>query len=103
MDSKSCGSFICELRKEKNLTQKEVAEKLNVSDKAISRWETGKGFPDVNSLMGLSELFNVTVNELLAGKRIDKDNLNEVVEENVIQVIESKEMSKNNNGKSTIN
>lgn len=91
MDSKSCGSFICELRKEKKLTQKEVAEKLNVSDKAISRWETGKGFPDVNSLMGLSELFNVTVNELLAGKRIDKDNLNKVVEENVIQVIESKE------------
>ena len=91
MDSKSCGDFIYELRKEKKLTQKELAEKLNVSDKAISRWETGKGFPDVNSLMGLSELFSVTVNELLAGKRIGNDNLNEIVEENVIQVIESKE------------
>lgn len=91
MDSKSCGSFICELRKEKKLTQKGLAKKLNVSDKAISRWETGKGFPDVNSLLGLSELFNVTVNELLAGKRIDNANLNEVVEENVIQVIEAKE------------
>lgn len=91
MDSKSCGNFIYELRKEKKLTQKELAEKLNVSDKAISRWETGKGFPDVNSLMGLSELFSVTVNELLAGKRIETENLNEIVEENVIRVIESKE------------
>lgn len=91
MDSKSCGNFICELRKEKKLTQKELAEKLNVSDKAVSRWETGKGFPDVNSLLALSELFDVTVNSLLAGKRIDAENLNEIVEENVIRVIESKE------------
>lgn len=91
MDSKYCGKFICELRKEKNLTQKDLAQKLNVSDKAVSRWETGKGFPDVNSLLALSGLFNVSVNELLAGQRIENEKLDEIAEENVIQVIESKE------------
>ena len=91
MISKNCGEFICELRKEMNLTQKELAQKLNVSDKAISRWETGKGFPDVNSLMALSEFFGVSVNELLAGKQIEKENLIEITENNIINAIETKE------------
>ncbi len=91
MNSKNCGKFICELRKENNLTQKELSEKLNVSDKAVSRWETGKGFPDVNSLLALSEFFDISVNELLTGKRIESENFNAVVEENVIQAIEIKE------------
>ena len=69
MTSKECGNFISELRKEKKLTQKELAEKIIVSDKAVSRWETGKGYPDVTSLVSLSEYFDVSVNELLAGKR----------------------------------
>ena len=91
MTSTDCGKFIFELRKENNLTQKELAENLNVSDKAISRWETGKGFPDVNSLLALSEFFGVSVNELLAGKRIEEEKLTEIAEENVIQAIETKE------------
>ncbi len=91
MTSKNCGKFISDLRKEKNLTQKQLAEKLNVSDKAISRWETGKGFPDVNSLVSLSEFFGVSVNELLAGKRIEQENLTEFAEKNVIESIELKE------------
>lgn len=91
MTSKDCGNFIAELRKEKNLTQKELAKKLNVSDKAISRWETGKGFPDVSSLLALSEFFRVSVNELLAGKRIEEEKINEIAEKNVIQAIETKE------------
>lgn len=97
MTSKDCGIFITELRKGKNLTQKELAKKLNVSDKAISRWETGKGFPDVNSLLALSEFFGVSVNELLAGKVIEKDKLSEVAEKNVIDTIETneKEVKKN--------
>ncbi len=91
MTSKDCGKFICELRKENNLTQKELSEKLNVSDKAVSRWETGKGFPDVNSLLALSEFFGVSVNALLAGKRIEEEKLTEIAEKNVIQAIETKE------------
>lgn len=91
MTSNDCGKFIFELRKGKNLTQKELAEKLNVSDKAISRWETGKGFPDVNSLLSLSEFFGVSVNELLAGKRIEEEKITEIAEKNVIDAIEIKE------------
>ena len=93
MSSKDCGKFICELRKEKNLTQKELAEKINVSDKAVSRWETGKGFPDVNSLLALSNFFRVSVNELLAGKRLEEEKINEIAEKNVIQAIKAKENS----------
>lgn len=91
MTSKDCGKFISDLRKGKNLTQKQLAEVLNVSDKAISRWETGKGFPDVNSLLSLSEFFEVSVNELLAGKRIKEENISEIAEKNIIQAIETKE------------
>ncbi len=91
MTSKDCGKFITELRKENNLTQKDLAKKINVSDKAISRWETGKGYPDVTSLLALSEFFGVSVNELLAGKRIEKEKLIEITENNVINAIETKE------------
>lgn len=89
--SKDCGKFISDLRKEKNLTQKQLAEILNVSDKAISRWETGKGFPDVNSLIALSEFFKVSVNELLTGKIIEEETLSEIADKNVIVAIETKE------------
>lgn len=58
MDAESIGKFIGSLRKEQNLTQKELAEKLNVTDKAVSRWETGKGIPDVSSLLDLSSFFS---------------------------------------------
>ena len=75
MDAAKCGAFIAELRSERGMTQKELSEALNVSDKAISRWETGKGYPDVSSLMALSEFFAVSVNELLSGKRIDIEKL----------------------------
>ena len=71
MNAQKCGKFIAELRKEKNLTQKDLATQLNVSDKAISRWETGKGFPDVDSLQALSKFFSVTINELLAGEKAE--------------------------------
>lgn len=91
MTSMKCGQFIAELRKEKNLTQKQMAEQLNVSDKAISRWETGKGYPDVSSLVALSDFFGVSVNELLAGTRIENEALSQIAEKNVIGAIESKE------------
>lgn len=71
MDPKTTGKFISLLRKEKNLTQKQLAEKINVSDKAISRWETGRGYPDIESLEALSSSFSVSINELLYGKRIE--------------------------------
>lgn len=94
MTSKECGNFISELRKEKELTQKELAEKINVSDKAISRWETGKGYPDVTSLVSLSEYFGVSVNELLAGKRLTAEDIKETADENLISVFEQVQKNK---------
>ena len=94
MTSKECGNFISELRKEKELTQKELAEKINVSDKAVSRWETGKGYPDVTSLVSLSEYFDVSVNELLAGKRLTVEDIKETADENLISVFEQVQKNK---------
>ncbi len=93
MTAKECGDFIAELRKENELTQKELAERINVSDKAVSRWETGKGYPDVTSLVALSEYFGVSVNELLAGKRLNAENVEETADENLISVF--KQVQKN--------
>ncbi len=91
MSAKECGEFISQLRKDCSLTQKQLADKLNVSDKAISRWETGKGYPDVSSLLALSEFFGVSVNELLAGARFEKESLPEIAEKNVIGAMQSQE------------
>ncbi len=91
MTAKDCGAFIADLRKEKSLTQKQLAEILKVSDKAISRWETGKGFPDVTSLVSLSEFFGISVNELLAGKKAENEIFTEIADNNVIVAIENTE------------
>ena len=70
MDAAKTGSFIAGLRKELGLTQKELAERLMVSDKAVSRWETGHGMPDLDNLEALSSVLGVSVAELLRGERI---------------------------------
>ena len=69
MDTNKIGSFIKELRNSQNMTQKDLAEKINCTDKAISRWETGRGVPEVSLLMPLSKALGVSVNELLMGER----------------------------------
>ncbi len=95
MDPKSTGEFITTLRKKQELTQKQLAEKLNVSDKAVSRWETGKGYPDIESLMALSDLFSVSVNEILCGKHINTPSLAQIAEKDIasayIQTTEKKQ------------
>lgn len=68
------GKFIFELRKEKGMTQKELAEKLMVTDKAVSKWERCLSLPDISLLLPLSKIFDVTVTELLSGKRIESDS-----------------------------
>lgn len=71
IDKKKFGAFVAQLRKEKGLTQKELAEKVYVSDKAVSKWETGVSIPDVTVLIPLSEAFGVSVTELLECRRIE--------------------------------
>jgi len=65
------GQFICEMRKSKGLTQKQLAQRLNVTDKAVSKWERGQGYPDILSLSALAEELGVTTNELLSGARAE--------------------------------
>ena len=88
MDIKATGCFLGDLRKEKGLKQREVAELIGVSDKAISRWETGRGIPDVGSLQSLSDFYGVSINEILAGRYIKEDEIKIITDQNV------KEMAK---------
>ena len=67
MDNEKFGNFVKELRKEKNLTQKELAKRINITDKAVSKWERGLSFPDITMLNILSKELDVTVEELLNG------------------------------------
>lgn len=71
MNAEKTGEFIRNLRKEKDITQQELAELLNVSDKAVSRWETGRGFPDIGNLEDIAKTLGVSVAELLKGERFD--------------------------------
>ena len=74
MNQEKIGKFIAECRKEKNLTQLQLAEKLNISNRAVSKWETGKSCPDVSIMMELCDILGISVNELLSGERIIMEN-----------------------------
>ena len=75
LDNIQFGRFVAQLRKEQNLTQKELAERLHVTDKAVSKWETGKGFPDLKLLDPLAQVLNVSLVELLQGERTPSPTL----------------------------
>ncbi len=91
MDQVKIGQFIAELRKEKCMTQSRLAETLCISDKAISKWETGKGLPEVSMLLPLCNALDVTINELLSGERIADDNYKRKAEENMMLLLEEKQ------------
>lgn len=74
MNDVKIGKFICDMRKEKGLTQRELANVISVTDKAISKWETGKGYPDISLLIPLSNALGVSVNELLSGEKINNES-----------------------------
>lgn len=86
MNQEKIGTFISELRKEKSLTQEQLGEKLGVSQKSVSRWETGKNMPDISLLKPLSEELGITVSELIEGER--KLDVNKAADESLDQVIE---------------
>ena len=88
MNQEKIGMFISELRKEKNMTQEQLAQKLNVTDKAVSKWENGRCMPDISLLKMLCDELDITVNELLTGSRISKEDYNRVADENLIKIIE---------------
>ena len=86
MNQIDTGKFIASCRKEKGLTQAQLAEKLNITDRAVSKWETGKCMPDSSIMLELCNILDVTVNELLSGERIEMNNYEEKVSENLIEL-----------------
>ena len=88
MNQERIGRFIAELRKEKKLTQIDLANKLGITDRAISKWENGRGLPDLSLLTPLCEILDVSINELLSGSRLDKKDYQEKLEKNIIDAID---------------
>ncbi|MBO5907088.1 MAG: helix-turn-helix domain-containing protein [Clostridia bacterium] len=93
MDQFKIGKFIAERRKEKNLTQLQLAERLNITDKAISKWERGIAMPDSSIMLELCTILGITVNDLLSGEIITVDNYNKEAENNLIEALRQKEAS----------
>ncbi len=87
MDQIKIGNFISFLRKEQNLTQRELAERLGVTDRAVSKWENGRGLPDLSLLVPLCEALGISVNELLCGERIEKEDLPEKAQDIVLDAL----------------
>lgn len=97
LDQRKTGRFIAELRKEQGMTQKELAERLGVTDKAISKWECGRSMPDNSILMELCELLEINVNELLSGERLSVDSYSGKAEENMMHLMKVTEEEKTKN------
>jgi len=86
MDQIKIGKFIAELRKEQGMTQAALAEKLGVSDRAVSKWETGRSLPDTGIMLELCALLGINVNELLSGERIMAEAYDKRAEENLLEM-----------------
>lgn len=99
MNQEKIGKFILECRKEKKLTQAELAEKLGVTDKSISNWENGRNMPDLSLFKPLCELLDISINDLISGERVSEDKYQEKLEQNIISTIDytNKKLSKKNN------
>ena len=89
MDQIKIGALICGCRQAKGWTQNKLGEKVGITDKAVSKWETGRSMPDLSLFMPLCSLLEITLNELLAGERIPEENLKEKTEEVLLEVITS--------------
>ena len=91
MNQSKVGAFIAEKRKEHGMTQKQLAQKLGITDRAVSKWETGKSLPDASLMLELCDLLGITVNDLLSGEVVSMNDYNEVLEKNLIGMIAHKE------------
>ena len=99
MDQVKIGQFIGICRREKNLTKRQLADLVGVSDKAVSKWETGRGLPEASSMAPLCEALGINVNELLRGERIPGEEYQEKAEETMVKLAEMKEDIKKVNWK----
>jgi transcriptional regulator with XRE-family HTH domain/DNA-directed RNA polymerase subunit RPC12/RpoP len=91
MDQIKTGKFIQEKRKENNLTQMQLAEMLGITDRAVSKWETGRALPDSSIMLDLCEILKISVNDLLSGEVVTMSNCNEETNNTIIELIKQKE------------
>lgn len=94
MDQIAIGKFIAEERKRKGYTQKQLSEKLEISDKTVSKWERGNGFPEVSLLLPLCKELDITVNELLSGERVSLEDYQRKAEENMVNLVKEAQESR---------
>ena len=94
MDQAKIGRFVAECRKNKNLTQAQLAEKLNITDRAVSKWETGRAMPDSSIMLALCDVLSITVNDLLCGEKIIMENSNQKNEQLLLEM--AKELERKN-------
>lgn len=91
MDQIKIGRFIAERRKNKNLTQAQLAEELGITDRAVSKWENGRSLPDSSIMLELCELLEITVNDLLSGEVVLMDEYNKEMEKKMLELVKEKE------------
>ena len=91
MNQEKIGKFIAGCRKKQKLTQEQLAEKLGITYKAVSKWETGKGLPDASIMKDLCNILKITVNDLLSGELIDKNDYNKSAEIKLLEMLKQKE------------
>lgn len=94
MDQVKIGQFIANMRKQQQLTQRQLAENIGISAKTVSKWETGKGLPEVSLMLPLCEQLHINVNELLSGERLADNDYQKKAEENMMELIREKQESK---------
>lgn len=93
MDQQKIGAFIAQRRKDTGLTQMQLAEKLYITDRAVSKWETGKSLPDSALMLDLCALLNITVNDLLHGEVVSVENYNREMEQKLLELVKEKKES----------
>ena len=93
MDQIKIGKFIAVCRKEQNLTQLQLADKLGITDRAVSKWETGKALPDSSIMLALCGILKISVNDLLCGEVVTMDNYNKELENNLLEMVKQKEQA----------
>lgn len=94
MNQVKIGKFIAECRKKNNLTQMQLAEKLNITDRAISKWENGKAMPDSSIMIDLCNILKISVNDLLSGEILETDNYKQRSEENIVGIMSNEKQKK---------
>lgn len=91
MDQVKIGRFIAQCRRQVNLTQMQLAEKLNITDRAVSKWETGKAMPDTSIMLPLCRILNISVNDLLSGEVVTMEHYNQELENHLLEMAKQKE------------